>query len=339
MKRSDYLRDKTSYIICHSSVLIVTAAILSVLLPAGARVVVVFVGVTYLFGALAPLETEFRKKRAFYNQLAASFESLDRKNLVAEIVSRPDFFEGILLYDLLKASNKAYLEEINSYKILQAEYREYVEMWVHEIKTPIASSKLIAQNNKSDVSDSIFEELEKIEGYVEQTLFYARSNAVENDYVIRPTRVEKPVFNVLKRDSKQLIASGISVSTLDLDVTVFSDAKWVEFILHQLINNAVKYAAGKAPRLDIEAQETENSCILSVSDNGIGIPDNELPRIFDKGFTGSNGRLRGKSTGMGLYICKRLCDKLGISISAKSVPGEGTTISLVFPISSMTYIV
>ena len=125
----------------------------------------------------------------------------------------------------------------------------------------------------------------------------------------------------------------------NLDVRVYSDTKWLEFILHQLIINSIKYSKETEARIAVSAQEKENCCVLSVSDNGLGIPENELPRIFDKGFTGTNGRLRGKSTGMGLYICRKLCDKLGHSIGAESVYGSGTTISIVFPKSSMTEIV
>jgi signal transduction histidine kinase len=147
------------------------------------------------------------------------------------------------------------------------------------------------------------------------------------------------VFEVLKRDSRILINSTVSVSTENLDKTVFSDSKWLEFIIHQLIINAVKYSNKSQPSISIRADELMNSCVLKVTDNGMGIPENELHRIFDKGFTGTNGRIKGKSTGMGLYICKNLCEKLGISLMAESLPGSYTTISIIFPKSSMTGIV
>lgn len=339
MKIGDFLGGKVTYIISHLTVLVITVAMLTVLNPAGGKIFALYIGILYLIAAVVPLAAEFRRKREYYNLLVSSFERLDRKNLIAEILPEPDFFEGELLYGILRESNKACLEEINKYKELQEEYREYIEMWVHEIKTPISSSKLIAQNRQSEATDSIAEELDSIESYIEQALFYARSNSVEKDYIIKEISLEKPVYAALKRNSKLLIGSGVSVSAEELDVKVFSDSKWLEFILSQLIINSVKYAKEKDAYIKIEARELGNSRVLKVSDNGIGIAENELARIFDKGFTGTNGRLRGRSTGMGLYICRKLCNKMGISMYADSEPSSGTSISIVFPRSSMTDII
>ncbi len=336
MKLKDYLKAKLPYFVCQSLVAVTTVLMLAVLLPGGAKVFSAFIGVIYVFGALAPLAVEYRKKSRFYNELMKVFDDLDRKNLAAEIISEPDFFEGALLYNVLRASNKACLEEINGFKTLQEEYREYIEMWVHEIKTPISSSKLMMQNRSGGADAGIAEELESIENYVEQVLFYARSSTLEKDYIIRKTSLEKPVFAALRRNSKLLIGAGVSVSARDLDLTVYSDTKWLEFILSQILINSAKYARETGALIEISAAETENGCLLKISDNGIGIPEGELPRIFDKGFTGTNGRKRGKSTGMGLYICKKLCGKLGVSISAASVPDGGTTIFIAFPKNSMT---
>lgn len=336
MKISDYCKEKAVYMICHLLVISVTILMLVALNPAGGKQFSILVGVLYLTGASIPLIVEYRQKKAFYTALNTSFARLDQKNLIAEVLDPPNFYEGIQLYDILRASNKAYLEEMKRYKNMQADYREYIELWVHEIKTPISSSKLIVQNNASDAVKSIGEELDTIESYVEQALFYARSNTVENDYMIKEITLEKPVFNALKRDSALLIRQGVSISLGDLDFPVFSDAKWLEFILHQLLINAIKYAKETAATISISAEEKENCCILTVSDNGMGITENDLPRIFEKGFTGTNGRLKGKSTGMGLYISKKLCEKLGLTIGAESVYGDHTTICIVFPKSSMT---
>lgn len=338
MKLSEFLKSKGIYIITHSLIAFLTVSMLIVLNPSGGAAFSIFVGLIYIFGAAIPLAAEYRKKSKFYNELLKAFERLDRKNLLAEIVSKPDFFEGALLWDILKSSNKAALEEINAFKYLQEEYREYIEMWVHQIKTPISSSKLIMQN-RSDTADELEDEIESIENYVEQVLFYARSNAVEKDYVIKKLSLEKPVFAALKRNSKLIIGASISVSADSLDFEVCSDSKWLEFILSQILINCVKYANEKEPRIDISAVALENCCLLKVSDNGLGIPQNEIPRIFDKGFTGTNGRLRAKSTGMGLYICKKLCERLGITLSAESSPGRGTSLLLVFPKSSMLEVI
>lgn len=338
MKTTEFLMDKIPYILSHLTVILLTVSMLVALNPAGGVPFSLLAGSLYLAGAMAPLAMEFYRKRRFYDQVVRTYDQLDRKNLIAEMLRIPDFWEGILLYDLLRGTNKAYLDELSHLKNQQAEYREYIEQWVHEIKTPIASSKLTIQNNRSPATERIAEDLEAIESYVEQALYYARSNTVAKDYFIKEIRLEAPIYSVLKQDARQLIQAGMAVSAEDLDITVYTDSKWLEFILHQLIINAIKYAAASDPRLTLSAQEKDNCCHLLVADNGLGIPPNELSRIFDKGFTGTNGRLRGRSTGMGLYICHKLCGKLGIAISASSVYGHGTTICLTFPKSAMTHI-
>jgi signal transduction histidine kinase len=339
MSRIDYLKEKSIYITSNLAVAALTVAMLFILMPTGGRQFSLLVGILYLSGAFIPLELEYAKKKRFYDAFVRTFENLERKNLIAEMISYPDFFEGAFLHDVIKRSNKACMEEINRYKNMQEEYREYIELWVHEIKTPIASSKLIAQNNKNEVTNSMSEEIDAIENYVEQALYYARSSTVEKDYIIKEIDLKTTVFAALKRDSRLLIRGNVSVTAQDLDVSVYSDSKWLEFILHQLIVNAVKYSGEGEAQLIISARQKENCGILTVSDNGIGIPENELSRIFDKGFTGTNGRLKGRSTGMGLYICRKLCEKLGSSISAESKPGIGTEITIIFPKSSMTDII
>lgn len=339
MKMLEFVREKIVYITVHLTVIALTVLMLSTLIPGSGVALSVLIGILYIAGALIPLALEYQQKKGFYNNLLMVFDKIDRKNLIAEMVIPPSFKEGMILYDLLKGSNKACLEEINRYKIMQDEYREYIELWVHEVKTPIASSKLIAQNHKNDVTDSISEELEKIEGFVEQALFYSRSNTVEKDYIVKEVNLQELCFGVLRKNSRLFIQNKVAAKTSNLNYTVFCDAKWLEFILGQLVINAIKYRKQDGAQIKISAAQRENSIVLLMEDNGIGIAENELSRIFDKGFVGSNGRKTEKSTGMGLYICKKLCNKLGLSISAASAYGCGTTVSIVFPKGSMTEIV
>lgn len=335
MRFYDFLKERMIYIISMSSVVILTVSIIWALNPVGGPALSILIGILYIIGGAVPLIFEYMAKKDFYLNLLRIFDSLDRKNLIAEMIFPPAFKEGQILYNIIKGSNKAMLEEINKYKYMQEEYREYIELWVHEIKTPIASSRLIGQNNQSDAMDSISEELEKIEVFVEQVLFYSRSNTVEKDYIIKEINLKNLCFNVLRKNSKLFIHNKIGVETENLDITIYSDAKWLSFILNQILTNSVKYSNKPEPKVKISAQGKENCIELWVEDNGIGIEISELPRIFDKGFTGTNGRKNERSTGMGLYICKKLCDKLGLGIKAYSKYGEGTTISIVFPKSSM----
>ena len=330
-----FLKSKILYIICHLIAITLTVLILTVLNPQGGFALSIFIGTLYMIFAVIPLLAEYIQKRNFYENLIKIFDSLDKKNLIAEMIKPPSFVEGIILYDVLKGSNKAMLEEINRYKYMQEEYREYIELWVHEIKTPIAASKLIAQNNKNAVTDSIEEEIEKIENFVEQVLFYSRSSNVDKDYIIKKVNLEKICFDVLKKNSKLFIQNKIKITTDNLNVNVFSDAKWLEFIINQVLTNSVKYKKVSDAEIKFYTSTNENNIILSIEDNGIGIQSSEISKIFDKGFTGTNGRKVGHTTGMGLYICRKLCNKLGLAINAESKIDEGTTISIVFPKSSM----
>ncbi len=315
--------------------MLVTASALILLNPIGGPSLSLIICVLYTIGTGVPLLVEYVVKKDFFDGLLRIFDSLDQKNLIAEVIIPPSFREGLILYDIIKSSNKAMLEEINRYKRLQEEYREYIELWVHEVKTPISSSRLVAQNNKSEATESMSEELDRIEAYVEQVLFYSRSSTVEKDYIIKEISLQKVCYDVLKKNSRQFIQNRISVTAEDLDLTIYSDEKWLQFILNQILVNSVKYSDKPEAFVGISAKEGENSVILSVADNGAGIPAAELPRIFDKGFTGTNGRRNERSTGIGLYICKKLCLKLGLGISAESVQGQGTTINIVLPKNSM----
>ncbi len=338
MKLSDYLKDRAAHIALH---LAAAALIVFVLLGffGDSGALSVLVAATYLAALVASLWIDFQKKRAFYNNLAAIYEKLDKKNLIAELMDPPDFLEGVYLYDMLKSMNKACIEEINRYKFLQEEYREYIELWVHELKNPIASAKLIRQNNPTPATGSIIEEIEKIERFVEQALFYSRSNAVEKDYLVKEISLKELALSVLKKHAKMFIENNVAARTENLDFTVFSDAKWLSYILMQIMANAVKYARQPGACVTLRAKEEENAVHLFVEDNGAGIPQAELPRIFDKGFTGTTGRTDEHSTGMGLYIVKKLCGRLGLGISAGSAPGAGTTVCITFPKNSMTDVV
>lgn len=337
MKLTDYLRDKISYIIGLITGLIFVSPLILVLIK-GAKGIYVCVSlyVVMLVQLIISLAYEYYKKQQFYKNLLDIFDSLDKKNLISDLIEPPEFSEGMIFYDILKRENKACLDEIARYRNMQEEYREYIELWVHEIKTPISSALLLAQNNKNELTESFSEEIEKIQSYVTQALFYSRSNNVNKDYIIKKTSLSALCSSVLQKNAKLFIQNHISIDEEDLNLNVYCDVKWLEYILLQILTNSVKYSRDEDARILLSAEKQGNSVVLRIKDNGIGIAESELSRIFDKGFTGSNGRRNEKSTGMGLYICKKLCDKMGLSISAASKQGEGTSISIIFPKNSLT---
>lgn len=195
---------------------------------------------------------------------------------------------------------------------------------------------MIIENNKSKTTKSIEEELNKVENYIEQALFYARSNTVEKDYYIRKVQLKEIVNESIKKNKNVLIHEKIALHIHDVELEVTTDNKWIVFILNQIIQNSIKYRNyDRNLQIEIEARQGIENVILSIKDNGIGIKKGEIARVFEKGFTGTNGRLSNKkSTGIGLYLCKKLCDKLGISIEIDSIEGEGTEIRLIFPQNS-----
>lgn len=197
---------------------------------------------------------------------------------------------------------------------------------------------MIIENNKNEVTKSIDEELNKIENYIEQALFYARSTNVEKDYFIKKNNLREIVNECIKKNKNILIQEKTIIDLHNLDFYIETDSKWIIFILNQVVQNSIKYKKqDKQLKLEIYAQKGKENISLYINDNGIGIKSGELEKVFEKGFTGTNGRYSNKkSTGIGLYLCKKLCDKLGIAININSVENEGTEINLVFPKATYT---
>ena len=275
---------------------------------------------------------EYFKRKKFYDNLLKMLEELDEKYLITEIIKTPNFLEGQIFKNSLEQIDKSTLENVNKYKYMTEDYKEYIELWIHEIKIPISASKMVIENNKNAITKSIDEELEKVENYIEQALFYARSNTVEKDYYIRKVFLKEIVTESIKKNKSSLIQEKISIDIHDLDIEVNTDNKWIVFILNQIIQNSIKYRKKENSVIEIYANQGKENVILYIKDNGIGIKQGEITRVFEKGFTGTNGRLSNKkSTGIGLYLCKKLCNKLGIGIELNSVQNEGTEVKLVFP--------
>lgn len=275
---------------------------------------------------------EYFKRKKFYDNLLNMLEELDEKYLITEIIKNPNFLEGQIFKNSLEQIDKSMLENVNKYKYMTEDYKEYIELWIHEIKIPISASKMVIENNKNAITKSIDEELDKVENYIEQALFYARSNTVEKDYYIRKVVLKEIVNESIKKNKSSLIQEKISIDIHDLEIEVNTDNKWIVFILNQIIQNSIKYRKKENSVIEIYANQGKENVILYIKDNGIGIKQGEITRVFEKGFTGTNGRLSNKkSTGIGLYLCKKLCNKLGIGIELNSVQNEGTEVKLVFP--------
>ena len=295
----------------------------AVLLILIAWIVIVSVGLGF---------TYWKRKRQMQRLLDMT-EQLSERYLISEVMELPEQAEDQVYYRILKMAGKSMLEQISEVKRERLEYREYIEQWIHEIKTPITAMKLLCENHRTDWTKELLLELEKTTRFTEQALYYARSEHTEKDYSVREMALSNVVHQAIADNKYLLLQNGIHLEVEEMQDTVYSDEKWVRFILNQLIVNAVKYRS-EQPILHFSASRQQDQVVLVVEDNGIGIPSADLPRIFEKGFTGQNGRTVQQSTGIGLYLCKRLCEKLGIGIIADS-SDYGTAISLSFHINCL----
>ena len=273
---------------------------------------------------------DFFRQRARLLELENILESLDRKYLFMECVPPPKNLYERHLFDLTRRAGRAMTGAVSDAQAAQREYREYVEQWVHEIKAPITAARLICRELDGKTRRKLMAELAQIEAYVERALFYARAENPEQDCLLRQVNLGKIVAQAVENHRSLLIQSGVRVETDGLDCTVYTDEKWAVFILGQLLQNAFRYR-GTEPVITLSAKPLGKQVQLAVRDNGIGIPAHELTRVFDRGFTGSNGRSRGGATGMGLYLCKKLASFLDLGLHIASQEGEGTTVMLTFP--------
>ena len=276
-----------------------------------------------------------RKCQRRLKELNAVMDGLNEKYLFGECAPPPkDAFERAL-FALFRRSGKSMIETVSDARAAGREYREYVESWVHEIKTPITATTLICRNMGGENKDKLLRELGQIEAHVERALFYARAESPEKDCLIRQCSLHQIVSDAIKNHQTLLIGQGVRIETegfgsRESEYPVYTDAKWASFIIGQILQNAARYH-GEEPVISLTAMTLGKQVQLSIKDNGIGIPAHELPRVFDRGFTGKNGRARGGSTGMGLYLCRRLTAFLQMDLKITSTEGTGTEVSLTFP--------
>ncbi|UBK86128.1 sensor histidine kinase [Clostridium perfringens] len=333
MNLRDFIKERIVFIIINSLILLFTALLLMVLKVDSFAIL--FIVIINGAGILIYHIFDYLRKKQYYDEIKENMESLDKKYLISEVIEEGTFTESKLIYDVICKGNKAMNDEIGEFKRGINDYREYIELWVHEIKTPIATCKLLIENNESPLTESIGEEVCKLENYIDQALFYTRSNTIEKDYIIKEMILSSCVNKVLNNNADSLIKKRVKISLGDLEKKVYSDSKWIEFILGQIISNSIKYMNKEHKELKIYCNENSKYVILNIEDNGAGISEKDISRVFDKGFTGENGRKFGKSTGIGLYLCKKLCKKLGLDITLISEEGKFTRVSIIFPINRM----
>lgn len=329
MKMIDYIKDKVLFLAVNLMFFILISLFMG--FAKAAPVIIFLLFCIWFFPLITYMLLEYIKYRKYFKNIETTLENLDRKYLLPEVIDEANFMVGEKVNDILKELSRDMHENVKYYKNIQEEYREYIEMWVHEIKTPIASSKLLIENNNNEITRKINIQMDRIENFVEQVLYYSRSDEVGKDYIIKKIELSQVIKNVIKKNQRDFISKRISLQLDDINEIIYSDTKWVEFILNQIVGNAIKYSKGTEDKITIKAKKLGSSVVLTVQDNGVGIVEQDINRVFEKGFTGENGRKFGKSTGIGLYLCKKLCVKLGLGLQIDSNINEGTKVSIIFP--------
>lgn len=251
----------------------------------------------------------------------------------------------ILYHRLLENQSIARSESESSAAIRQSQMRDYYSMWVHQIKTPISAMKLLLEAEReelgqlicddeqsqcllSDNMDSFEDELFRIEEYVSMALQYQRVSSTENDFVLEKVSVDGVIRDTIKKYAKIMIRRHIGMNYSGTVQEVYTDGKWLAFILEQLLSNAIKYTPQGFVK--IETAKKANLFFITIKDTGIGIKAEDLPRVFEKGYTGYNGHADKKATGIGLYLCRQMADKLGHTIRMESEIGKGTKVWIGF---------
>ena len=292
---------------------------------------IVITSLLYLLGGITIFVWDFFRRRSFYDRVLSAIDSLETKYLVSEMLPDAEFADGEILCEILTECCRSMYENIAVHRRNSEDFREFIELWVHEIKLPIASLLLMAHNNKSEISEKMHTQLRRIDGYTDQVLYYARSENAEKDYIIKEVQLKRVVSAAAIKNKEDLLLNSVQLNISELDFTVRTDSKWLEYIISQFMANSMKYRSpDREPEIDISAEKTADSVVLKFRDNGIGIPESDMPYIFGKSFTGENGRTHNKSTGMGLYIVHNLCQRLGHRVEAESVQGEFTEFRIIF---------
>ena len=282
----------------------------------------IYTGSFCFLAALVASFSNFVNYRESYRKLKFLEENIlnDLDALPKSLDIRIDYYHKIIekLYEELEK-----LTQENRQK--NTDMVDYYSMWVHQIKTPIAAMNFLLDNEEVD-QKILQQELFKIERYVEMVLTYIRLDSISSDYVITKINLDEVVKDSVKKYATIFINKKIKLNYVSHETMVISDKKWLSFAFEQILGNSVKYSSAGG-EITIETYENK----LVIEDNGIGIKEEDLPRIFEKGFTGFNGRYEKKSSGLGLYLCKKTLDKLGHHIEISSKVGEGTRIEITFP--------
>lgn len=367
MRPGAYIRSRVPQL----AVLLVLEGLLALVLcvtSASADLVALVLALVALAAALA-LGIGYRRDREFWGSVESLKDSPDAVRAARELMAEPHGAEARAASDAIVDLSKAAADEVAEQRRAVEEYRAYVETWVHEAKSPITAARLALANLEEEAPilssvgaagseapgyDSLVprlravgDELTRVEGYIEQALFYARSETLDRDFLVRKYELREIVSAAVRANASLLIGAKVTPRLGEgLSLPVFTDSKWLVFMLGQLLQNSARYARADAeggPQVWFDARLVDEGLAserveLAVQDNGCGVAEADLLRVFDRGFTGDNGRSHKHSTGLGLWLVWRLATKMSVEVSVDSAEGEGFAVTLGFPANKMHYL-
>lgn len=330
---ASYLKDKAAFLAAFALFVFLLAALL---LTAGlnAQAACLACALAFLFFA-GSLAADFLRKRRFYKELRHAISHLGKTRYLPELLSEPTFLDGRLAYQSLEFVCRLSGEETTALQEDAKAYRDYIELWIHEVKTPLAAVKLMLARMRGPDAFALKQELERIEFQVESALYYARSTSLSYDYRITESPLLGIVQEACKKNASFLVSKGtqVDLSAVPEELAVLTDASWTSFVMGQVVTNAAKYGAEniRFKAFMQDAGTSRSSTVLEIQDDGQGVPLEDAPHVFERGFVGANGRAQGSATGMGLYLCSIMCQRMGLGISLTTDEGSGTTVSITFP--------
>lgn len=275
-------------------------------------ILILFLGINILTYAIVKTYSKHKQLQNIVNQEIFQTELLPHTSYLIE-----NDYQAII--------HKLHHDDMKNQSLSALKYNDLQDittLWAHQIKTPISAMRLLLQVNENSQNEEIKEELFEIEKYVEMLLGYYRLNSQTNDFVIKEIDCEPIIRSVIRQYAKFFVRKRIQIEINNINVKVLSDEKWLSFVIEQIISNALKYTNEGKIKISF------NNQTLIIEDTGIGIQKEDIPRVFEKGYTGYNGRSDKKSTGLGLYLCKMILVKLGHSINIESILYKGTVVSI-----------
>ncbi len=258
----------------------------------------------------------------YYKRHRSLFEMRNKVDVDIEQIPPPHNLIEQDYMRLITAVHEDKIKRITQYDHITSDMIDYYTMWAHQIKTPIAAMRLLLQSEESDRNKELSAELFKIEQYVEMVLSYLRLDSNSTDFVIRRYPIDSIVKQAVRKYAPLFIRKKIRLDLKPMDQLVLTDEKWLVFVIEQILSNALKYTVKGKITISMEGKT------LLISDTGIGIAEEDLPRVCEKGFTGYNGRTDKRASGIGLYLCKKILTKLSHTITIESAVGRGTTVKI-----------